>query len=159
MRRGIHSRRNSIPSRQARLSLDAMSDGFLPDASLLIGVGVAALILVVIGTGVWYLRRSAGSAEEARKELRLAGSDLVRLPVRLKRVAADPRTPRRAKWALVALIAYIASPVDLIPDFIPVIGLLDEIVIVPLALRRIRRMIPDEVWAEQFPGRPRGERD
>lgn len=59
----------------------------------------------------------------------------------LKLAASDPRVPRRAKWLAAAAVAYLASPIDLIPDFIPVLGQLDDLVIVPglmwLALRSI----------------------
>ena len=59
----------------------------------------------------------------------------------LKFAAADPRVPKRAKWLAAAAVAYAASPIDLIPDFIPVIGHLDDLLIVPglawLALRQI----------------------
>ena len=54
----------------------------------------------------------------------------------------DPGVPRRAKLLAVFLLAYILSPVDLIPDVIPILGLLDEVVIVPLVLRAICRLIP-----------------
>ncbi len=118
-------------------------------------VVLAALVVIVaavVAFCVWLLRSGMTTAEGAT-ELRALGIELVRLPGRLRRVAADPRTPRRARLWLVVLAVYVASPVDIIPDFIPVIGHLDEVVIVPLALRRIRRMIPSEVWAEYFPPR------
>lgn len=111
------------------------------------------LIAAVAALVVW-LRRAAMSPAEAAAELRTLGLDLVRLPGRLRRVAADPRTPRRARWWLIGLAIYVASPIDPIPDFIPGIGHLDEIVIVPLALARIQRLIPPDVWAEHFPPRP-----
>jgi Protein of unknown function (DUF1232) len=117
-------------------------------------LAVLVALAVVVAASVVWLRRSATSAPEAAAELRALGLDLVRLPGRLRRVAADPRTPRRARWLLVALAIYVASPIDPIPDFIPGVGHLDELVIVPLALARIRRMIPPEVWAEHIP--PRG---
>lgn len=118
-------------------------------------VALAALVVVavVVVAFLLWLRRSAMTAAQATVELRAMGVDLIRLPGRLRRVAADPRTPRKARWALIALAVYVASPIDPIPDFIPVVGHLDELVIVPLALRRIRRMIPPEVWAEHFPPR------
>ncbi len=118
-------------------------------------VALAALVVVavVVAPFLVWLRRSAMTAAQAAAELRAMGVDLVRLPGRLRRVAADPRTPRKARWALIALAVYVASPIDPIPDFIPVVGHLDELVIVPLALRRIRRMIPPEAWAEHFPPR------
>src|SRR5262249_25943538 len=49
-------------------------------------------------------------------------------------VAKHPRTPWYSKLFVVAVVAYVLSPIDLIPDFIPVLGLLDEIILLPLAL-------------------------
>ncbi len=60
----------------------------------------------------------------------------------------DPRVPWYAK-ALVGLVAFYAvSPLDLIPDFIPVLGALDELVLVPLGIGAAVRMIPKPVWEE-----------
>ena len=59
--------------------------------------------------------------------------------------AQDTRTPRRAKILLLFLLAYAASPIDLIPDFIPVLGLLDELVLLPLGVWLVVRMIPPDV--------------
>lgn len=118
---------------------------------LLAGSGIA-LIAGVVGVIVW-ASRSALTPAQAMTELRALGVDFVRLPGRLRRLAGDPRTPRRASWLLIGLAIYVASPIDLIPDVLPGIGHLDELVIVPLVLRRIRRMIPPDVWAEHFPPR------
>jgi uncharacterized membrane protein YkvA (DUF1232 family) len=114
---------------------------------------LALMMLLLIAVLVW-IRRSGMTTAEATNWLREMGIDLVKLPGRLRRVAADPRTPRRARWWLIGLAIYIASPIDPIPDFLPVIGYLDEVVLVPLILRHIRRMIPDDVWQEHFPPRP-----
>lgn len=57
----------------------------------------------------------------------------------------DPRTPRHARLAGLGVLAYLASPVDLIPDFIPVLGQLDDMVIVPLGLFLVWKLIPREV--------------
>ncbi len=60
----------------------------------------------------------------------------------------DPRTPWHAKMLGVFIVAYALSPIDLIPDFIPVIGYLDEVILLPIGLWAVRRMIPAEVMAE-----------
>lgn len=59
--------------------------------------------------------------------------------------ARDPRTPWLARWLALLVAAYALSPIDLVPDFIPVLGYLDDLVIVPLGLALVLRMIPDEV--------------
>ena len=63
-------------------------------------------------------------------------------------VLKDPRTPRVSKWLLGAALAYLASPVDLIPDFIPILGQLDDLVIVPGLVWLATRFIPRAVIAE-----------
>jgi uncharacterized membrane protein YkvA (DUF1232 family) len=60
----------------------------------------------------------------------------------------DPRVPWYAKAFAVLIIGYILSPIDPIPDFIPVIGYLDELVIVPLAIIILGKLIPKEVLEE-----------
>ena len=126
----------------------------------MIWLWLAIALLVVLISPVLVLliwaRRSGMTQAEATAYVRDLGIDLARLPGRLRRVAADQRTPRRAQWWLIGLAVYIASPIDPIPDFLPVIGYLDEIILVPLILRHIRGMIPDAVWQTHFP--PRGER-
>jgi uncharacterized membrane protein YkvA (DUF1232 family) len=61
-----------------------------------------------------------------------------------------PHTPRLAKWVAIAVIAYALSPIDLIPDFIPVLGLLDDIVIVPLGIALAVKLTPRPLWDEVF---------
>ena len=65
-----------------------------------------------------------------------------------RRVLRHPRTPRASKALLAAAIAYAVSPVDLIPDFIPVLGHLDDLIVLPLLLWLALRLIPKEVLAE-----------
>lgn len=60
----------------------------------------------------------------------------------------DPRTPGLAKAVAVAVAAYALSPIDLIPDFIPVLGLLDDLIIVPLGILLAVRLIPADLMAE-----------
>lgn len=62
--------------------------------------------------------------------------------------ARHPRTPWYAKAFLVAIVAYALSPIDLIPDFIPVLGFVDEIVLLPFAIMLAVKMIPAEVMVE-----------
>ena len=62
--------------------------------------------------------------------------------------ARDPRTPWYARGLAAAVAAYALSPVDLIPDFIPVIGYVDDLIIVPLGLWLVISLIPDELMAE-----------
>ena len=60
----------------------------------------------------------------------------------------DPRVPWFAKVLAIAVAAYALSPIDLIPDFIPVFGYLDDLIIVPLGIWLVVRLIPEEVMAE-----------
>lgn len=60
----------------------------------------------------------------------------------------DPRVPWYAKLLAVCVVAYAFSPIDLIPDFIPILGYLDDLILVPLGIYFVLRMIPDEVLAE-----------
>jgi uncharacterized membrane protein YkvA (DUF1232 family) len=62
--------------------------------------------------------------------------------------ARDPRTPWYAKALAFAVAGYALSPIDLIPDFIPVLGYLDDVVIVTLSILAVRAMIPAHVLAE-----------
>ena len=63
-------------------------------------------------------------------------------------VARDPRTPWYAKVLAGAVVAYALSPVDLIPDFVPVLGYLDDLVIVPAGIALVLRLVPAEVLAD-----------
>lgn len=60
----------------------------------------------------------------------------------------DPRVPWYARVFAALVVGYVFSPVDPIPDFIPVVGLLDEMVVVPIGVAMVLRMIPSEVMAE-----------
>ena len=60
----------------------------------------------------------------------------------------DPRTPLAARLVAIAVAAYALSPIDLIPDFIPVLGLLDDLLIVPLGILLAVRLIPEPLMAE-----------
>jgi len=62
--------------------------------------------------------------------------------------ARDPRTPWYARAFALAIAAYALSPIDLIPDFIPIIGYLDEVILLPLAILLAVRLVPSEVMFE-----------
>ena len=83
-----------------------------------------------------------------RDALRLL-PDLVRL---LRRLAADPSVPRGVRIRLWLLLGYLALPLDLVPDFIPVIGYADDAVIVALALRSVTRHAGPEALERHWPG-------
>lgn len=60
----------------------------------------------------------------------------------------DERTPWYAKLAAGVVVAYALSPIDLIPDFIPVLGLLDDVLLIPLGVVLVRSMVPADVLAD-----------
>jgi uncharacterized membrane protein YkvA (DUF1232 family) len=73
---------------------------------------------------------------------------LKREAIALYIAARDPRTPIAAKLLALAIVAYAVSPIDLIPDFIPVLGYLDELILLPIAISFAIRMIPEAVMVE-----------
>jgi len=112
---------------------------------LLIGAGMLAgswALLVVL---------AARLPEGSLKELASVLPDCVSTVRRLRR---DPRVPRRAKVAVAIAVLWVLSPIDLIPEFLPVIGPLDDVVVVALALRYAARQVPVAVLFEAWTGRP-----
>jgi uncharacterized membrane protein YkvA (DUF1232 family) len=99
----------------------------------------AAFVLALVAAG----RRSQARA--------LAGfvPDCV---VLVKRLLADGRVPRGRKLALALLVVYLASPIDLVPDFIPVAGQLDDAILLAFVLRRLVRGSGPEIVREHWPG-------
>ena len=111
-------------------------------------VGVVALWAVLLL--VLWLVRPRGVA--TRELLRMV-PDLVRL---LRSLIADRNTPLDVRIVLVCLIAWIVSPIDLIPEFIPVLGPLDDVVVAVLALRYVRRRMGVVELRSRWPGTPEG---
>jgi uncharacterized membrane protein YkvA (DUF1232 family) len=111
---------------------------------------VAAGVLVVSWGVLLVLARRlpSGSAKE------LAGflPNCVRLAARLRR---HPSVPRRAKVAVGLAGLWVLSPIDLIPEFLPVIGPLDDVIVVALALRYAARRIPRDTLLAAWDGDPR----
>jgi uncharacterized membrane protein YkvA (DUF1232 family) len=62
----------------------------------------------------------------------------------------DPRTPRTAKLVAALVVAYALSPIDLIPDFIPVLGQLDDLLLLPLGVALAVRLVPPALWQEML---------
>jgi hypothetical protein len=69
-------------------------------------------------------------------------------------LSKDARIPSRDKLVLVGMLALLASPIDLIPDFIPVIGQLDDMMILILLLDYVCNRVPDDVIRDHFPWHP-----
>lgn len=122
------------------------------NAWLWLAVGIGAtiglwlvLILVLLGLG---------RHRDARDVARFVPD----CAVLFKRLLRDPRVPRRAKVALLLLIPYLASPIDLVPDFIPVIGQLDDAILVAAAVAYAARKAGPNVIADLWPGSERGLR-
>jgi uncharacterized membrane protein YkvA (DUF1232 family) len=76
----------------------------------------------------------------------------------IHRLRKDPHVPRSAKVAILVAMVWVISPIDLIPEFLPVIGPLDDVVVVALALRYAARRVPRAVLLEAWPGRSRAAR-
>ncbi|MDP2806713.1 MAG: YkvA family protein [bacterium] len=82
------------------------------------------------------------------KDIRQKVADLKKETYALYLACRDPRVPWYAKAVAAATVAYAVSPIDLIPDFIPVIGYLDDLLIIPLGIALSVRLIPVEIMAE-----------
>ena len=106
-------------------------------------IAVAALWLaLVLGLLI------AGRRAEARA---LAGF-IPDCLVLIGRLLSDPRVPRRRKLLLAGLVGYLALPFDLVPDFIPVVGQLDDALVVGLVLRRFLRSGGEQLVRQHWPG-------
>lgn len=114
------------------------------------------LRLALIGIGVllssWAILvlLAARLPEGSLKELASFLPDCVTM---VRRLRGDPRVPMRAKLAVVFAGLWVLSPIDLIPEFLPVIGPLDDVVVVALALRYAARQVDREILFEAWPGR------
>ena len=118
--------------------------GWLLDAA----AGVAALVLLY---GVFVAGLAlAGRRSSARAIARFV-PDCV---VLFERLLRDPQVPRSSKILLGGLILYLLTPIDLVPDFIPVAGQLDDVLIVGFALRRLLRSVDESLVASHWPGPP-----
>ncbi|MCT9621916.1 YkvA family protein [Curtobacterium sp. C2H10] len=109
--------------------------------------GVVVIALVVAA-------RRSGDGLRLVEALRLV-PDVVRL---VRRLVADPTVPRGVRVALVVLLGYLLLPIDLVPDFVPVIGYLDDAIVVALVLRFVTRRAGAVALDRHWPGTPEGLR-
>jgi uncharacterized membrane protein YkvA (DUF1232 family) len=149
--------------------------------SSLVGVGLFIVWMLAVSVGLWRTTALGGVMASWLKAILTAAVVMVglwallvilaaRLPSGLlkdlagflpacvtlaRRLRADPRVPFKAKAAVVLAGLWVLSPVDLLPEFLPVIGPLDDVVVVALALRYAARRVPREVLLEAWPGEPR----
>jgi uncharacterized membrane protein YkvA (DUF1232 family) len=113
-----------------------------------IGGGLLLLWLALV-VALWLGRPDDVRIRDALRLL----PDVVRL---LRRLASDRSVPRGVRVRLWLLLGYLALPVDLVPDFIPVIGYADDAVIVALALRSVTRHAGADALERHWPGTPEG---
>ncbi len=118
---------------------------------LLVLAGLVLVWLVVVA--VFYVAaRRAGDQARLRDGVRLL-PDVLRL---VRRLAADDSLPRGIRWRLGLLLAYLALPIDLVPDFIPVAGYADDVLLVAWVLRSVVRAAGPEALERHWPGTPQG---
>lgn len=89
------------------------------------------------------------SRQEILKEALLLVPNLGKLLFRLLR---DPRVPRNRRWVMAAVGAYLASPVDLIPEFVPVLGTVDDLLVLAFAIDYLLKASPEEVVTKYWDG-------
>lgn len=118
--------------------------------SVVVGIAGGVLLLwIALMVALWFVRPDELRIRDALRLL----PDLVRL---LRRLAGDRALPRGVRIRLWLLLAYLALPFDLVPDFIPVIGYADDAVIIALALRSVTRTAGPAALDRHWPGSPDG---
>jgi uncharacterized membrane protein YkvA (DUF1232 family) len=115
-------------------------------------IGGLALVWLVLVACLWRAARGTPDQASLREALRLL-PDLIRL---LRRLAGDPSVPRGVRLRLALLLAYLLTPIDLIPDFIPVLGYADDAIVVAIALRSVTRHAGPAALDRHWPGTPAG---
>ena len=112
-------------------------------------VGGLVLLWLLLLAVLWRARPDGMTTTAALRLL----PDLVRL---VRRLAADRSLPRGVRVRLILLLGYLLMPVDLVPDFVPVLGYADDAVVVALALRAVVRRAGADALARHGPGDPAG---
>ena len=114
----------------------------------------ALLVAVVVLAATWALLVVAAKRLPPGTLKDLAGF-LPACLTTVRRLRNDPRVPRRAKLAILLAGLWLLSPIDLLPEFLPVIGPLDDVLVVAIALRYAARSVPRPVLLEAWPADPR----
>jgi uncharacterized membrane protein YkvA (DUF1232 family) len=115
-------------------------------------VGGLLLLWLVLIVALAWVSREQSEKVKLIDALRL-GPDVMRLT---RRLAADPTVPRAVRIWLVVLCVYLLMPIDLVPDFIPVIGYADDAIIVAIVLRFATRHAGAAALDRHWPGTPQG---
>lgn len=120
------------------------------DWRTLVGIGLGILIVwaLLIALLIAFRPRDARLGEVVR-----VIPDLLRL---VRNLLGDRRVPLGARVALIVLLAWLISPIDLIPEFIPVLGPLDDVVVAILVLRYVARRVGPEELRRRWAGTPEG---
>ena len=113
---------------------------------LLIAIGVAVAVWVIAIAALWFFGRRVAAAQLAR-----AIPDLVALT---RGLLGDPRVPVGSKVLLGGALVWLLSPIDLVPEFLPVLGPLDDVIVVGLVVRYLVRRAGPEVVQEHWRGDP-----
>ncbi|HEX5496567.1 MAG TPA: YkvA family protein [Mycobacteriales bacterium] len=122
------------------------------DTALTAVVGLLAGLLLLWAVLVAVLAIARPRGNGVTEALRLF-PDVLRLALRL---AHDPCLPRGVRVRLWLLLAYLASPVDLVPDFIPVLGSADDAILIAITMRSVVRRAGDAALVRHWPGTPGG---
>jgi len=117
-------------------------------------VGGVLVIWLVLVAALYVAGRRHDDPTRVRDALRLL-PDVLRL---LHRLTRDPTLPRGVRLRVGLLLGYLAVPIDLVPDFIPVIGYADDVVVVAIALRSVTRVAGPDALDRHWPGTPEGLR-
>lgn len=115
-------------------------------------VGGLVLVWIALIGVLWWHQRRTGASIDWRAVGRLV-PDVIRL---VRRLATDDTVPRATRWWLLGLIAYLLMPIDLVPDFIPVLGFADDAVVVAIVLRFAIRHAGRDAIERHWPGTPEG---
>jgi uncharacterized membrane protein YkvA (DUF1232 family) len=121
----------------------AMVRTFLIVATVLVAVWLAFVLWI------WLIRPDDTSLSDAARLL----PDTLRL---VRRLSSDRTIPRSTRWWIWALLIYLAAPIDLVPDFIPVIGYADDAIITSFVLRHVIARAGAGKLTEHWPGSPEG---